>query len=239
VQGDVNKAYENWVTDPSPENMGAILKAKKPLILSEISRYPGDNRILKGRAKKLAVDAVRSYDPASGARLTSWIVTQLQPLSRYGRKSSQLLNTSELAYRQFAEIDSYRREFLDNEGREPSDDELADMSGISVKRINQVRKMNPVVRSTGAMEDTAGTETDFSMPAVQDLENDPLLNTAVEAVYDSSDERDKAILDMKMGRNKKPAISNQEIAMRLGVSPGLVSQRSLELAKSIQDVYGI
>ena len=241
MQSEINAAYEAWRADPTPENMSNILRITKPLLIGEINRYPGDNRILRGKAKKLAVDAVRSYDPLSGARLTSWIVTQLQPLSRYGRKSTQLLNTSELAYRQFAELDKYRKEFRDEEGREPTDQEIADLSGISTKRIEVVRKMNPLVMSTGSMESSSvGEESaDFSMPAVQDLESDPALHTALEAIYDSSDERDKAIMDLKMGRNNKPAVSNQEIAKRLGVSPGLVSQRSLEIANNIQRAYGI
>jgi len=241
MQEDATKAYADWAVDPTPANMSRIIKALSPLLTGEINRYPGDNYILRGHAKKLAVNAVKTYNPASGAKLTSWVVTQLQPLSRIGRKSQQLVNTSELSYRQFAQLNEAAKEFRDEEGRDPTDEELADVVGISTKRIQQVRKMNPVVRSVGQLEDYSGgdDEMDFSMPAVEDLGADPALNTAVEAVYDSADERDRVILEHKMGRGGKELLSNQDIAKRLGVSPGLVSQRSLNLAKSIQDAYGI
>lgn len=242
MQEDISKAYADWAVAQTPTNMAKVLKALKPLLIGEINRYPGDNHILRGHAKKLAVNAVKTYNPTSGAKLTSWVVTQMQPLSRIGRKSQQLLNTSELSYRQFAQLNDIAKEFKDEEGREPTDEELADAAGISVKRIAQVRKMNPVVRSVGQLEDVGGggdDAMDFSMPAVEDLGADPALNTAVEAVYDSADERDRVILEHKMGRGGKELLSNQDIAKRLGVSPGLVSQRSLNLAKNIQDAYGI
>lgn len=241
MQNEINEAYEAWRADPSRENMTKVVRIMRPLLLSEINRYQGDNLILRGKAKKLAVDAVRKYDPASGVRLTTWVVNQLQPLNRYGRKSRQLVNTSELSYRQFAELDSHRREFLDEEGREPTDEELADASGLSVKRIQTVRKMNPIVASTGALEEYSGGEDDAGglVPAVLDVGSDPALNSALEAVYEGADERDRAIIDMKTGRGGSEILSNQEIAKRLGVSPGLISQRSLDLAGNMEKAYGI
>lgn len=240
MQNELNEAYEAWRVEPSKENMSKVIKIMRPLLLSEVNRYRGDNHILKGQTKKLAVGAVKSYDPNSPARLTTWVVSQLQPLSRYGRKSTQLVNTSELAYRQFAELDTHRREFLDEEGREPTDEELADSSGISVKRIKKVREMNPVVSSVGTMEEFASEEGGGGIsPAVMDVGADPALSAALEAVYEGADERDRAILDMKTGRQGKEILSNQDIAKRLGVSPGLISQRSLDLAKVMEQAYGI
>lgn len=240
MQNELNQAYEAWRADPTKENMSRVTKLMRPLILSEINRYPGSNEILKGKSKKFAVDAVKDFDPAQGAKLTTWVVNRLQQLHRYGRKSKQIVNTSELAYRQFAELDARRREFLDEEGREPTDEELADMTGLSTKRINAVRQMNPVVKNVGVIEEAQASEDEGAvMPAVMDIGADPELNTALEAVYESATDRDKSILDFKTGRGGQQVLSNQEIAKRLGVSPGLVSQRSLELAQNIQDAYGI
>ena len=240
MQDKLNEAYAAWRLDPTPDKMTEVVRILRPLLLSEINRYPGDNHLLRGQAKKLAVGAVQTYNPDSGARLSSWVVTQLQPLSRYGRKSKQIVNVPEMAYRQFAEVDSHRKEFLDEEGREPTDEELADMSGISVKRIREVRQMNPVVASTGTLDSGSTSEDDSNVaPPVLDVGADPGLATALEAIYEGADERDRAILDMKTGRGGREILSNQDIATRLGVSPGLISQRSLELANAMQEAYGI
>lgn len=234
----IEESYAAWQTDPSQENMGQILKHMKPMIISQLSQYPGDNKILMGKAKILAADAVRDFDPTMGVRLTTWVTNRLQPLSRYGRQSRQILNIPELAYRQYSEYESKRREFSDVNGKEPSDEEMADAMGISLKRIRDIQAMNPVVASVGATEETDEDSMSAAELPVLDTESDPVLHTAIEAVYDSVDDRDKQIIDLKMGRTGN-RVSNQEIAARLGVSPGFVSQRSLELSKQIQDTYGI
>jgi len=238
MQEKVQEAYAEWMANPTAENMGKVVNHMKPLLISQVSQYPGDNRILIGKAKSIAADAIRDYDPTADTRLTSWVVSRLQQLSRYGRQSRQVLNVPELAYRQYSELEAKRRELLDTYGREPSDDDLADAIGLSKKRINDIRAMNPKITSVGTSELTPEESLSVTDMPVLEQGSDPLLNTAIEAVYDSVDDRDRQIIDMKMGRKGNP-VSNQEIASRLGVSPGFVSQRSLKLSQQIQDAYGI
>ena len=48
---NVDELYTNWMTDPSRENMGAIIKELSPIITSESARYNGPKALLKNRAK--------------------------------------------------------------------------------------------------------------------------------------------------------------------------------------------
>ena len=78
--------YDEWVNDPSPDNMAKLVDTLKPTINSEVQRYKGPRPLLRARGKGLTIKAIRSYDPSRGAQLRSWVVTNLQPLTRYGQQ---------------------------------------------------------------------------------------------------------------------------------------------------------
>lgn len=226
--------YEMWKTDPTPDNMANIVSALEPTLNAEIQRYSGPKPLLRTKAKSLAIKAVKTYDPEAGAQLRSWVVTQLQPLSRYGQQLRPV-HASEMAIRQAAELNRLRMEASDELGRDPTHEELADKSGLSIKRIKMLQKTIRPVVSEGTF--TAGTsqgeDVGSSLPGT---ESGNVVGNAEEMVYDSLNDRDKMIYDLKTGKHGKAVLSNQEIAKRLGVTPALISQRSQMLALQIRDL---
>jgi hypothetical protein len=62
-------------------------------------------------------------------------------------------------------------------------------------------------------------------PAVES----PAASQWVELIYDDLSQLDQKILEWTLGFNGKPVLSNQEIARRLGRSPGAISQRKLAI----------
>jgi DNA-directed RNA polymerase specialized sigma subunit len=119
----------------------------------------------------------------------------------------------------------------DDMGRDPSDVELADKTGISQGRIKKLRKM--VLPSVTESVFEPDADRDATLPGTV-LANK--LDTAEEMVYDSLSPRDKAIYDFKTGKHGRAMLSNQAIAKRLGVTPALISQRSKQIADQIVDV---
>lgn len=229
----VETAYIRWRTEQTPENMGAVLRSLNPAITSEVQRFPGPKPLLITHAKQLAVKAVQSYDPTAKAKLRSWVITNLQPLYRYGHEVANPLHVPEVARRQAAEVDTVRRRLLDELGDEPSDDQLADAVGISTKRIAKLRQLvRPVVAEQALRSEDSG---EVFEPAVAELGPDPVLRTATELVQASLDPRDRAILELKTGLNGIPVVDNATIAKRLGVSPAFISQRSAVIAKLIME----
>jgi len=224
-------AYTRWSTDPSPDNMAKIVDSLAPTINSEVQRYKGPKPLLRTQAKQLAIGAVKSYDPVAGAKLNSWVVTQLQPLTRYGRETGTSVHVSELAYRQAAEIHRLREEMSEDAGRAPTDEQLADASGISLARIQGLKEHSRAVVPESAF--TATDSPDAIEPSVNITGSDPALITATEMVYEGLDQRDQMIYDLKTGKHGKKMIDNQNIARRLGVTPALVSQRSAKISQMI------
>jgi len=230
---DPQKAYESWALDQQPERMAGVLQSLRPVINSEIQRYSGPKPLLRGKAKTLAVSAVKNYDPTSGAKLSSWVVTNMQPLTRYSKELTRPVHASELAIRQGAELDTKRREYQDEHGSDPSSEELADYTGISVKRIGDVKRLvRPVVAESGLESQDEGGQDGGAFMGVDEVGTDPALKSSVEMVYSELNDRDKVIFDLKTGK-RGPTIDNKSIAKRLGVSEGLVSQRSLDISNKI------
>lgn len=222
--------YDSWIEDPTPETLSGIVTALEPTMNAEVQRYTGPKPILRSRAKMLAIKAIRSYDPTRGAHLRSWVVTQLQPLSRYGQQLRQV-HASETAIRQAAEVNRIREELSDELGRDPSVAELADKTGISVARINKVRQTVKPTVSESAFSPNADEVA--SLPGTVSVDR---VGMAEEIIYDSLNPRDKMIYDLKTGKHGKAQLTNQEIAKRLGVTPALVSQRSGNIGMQINDI---
>jgi len=226
---DISELYAAYVADPTPQNLGAVVTALEPLLQSEISRYQGSRHLLRIQARKLAIIAIRSYDPTAGAKLTTWVVNGLQPLTRYGRRMTQGVRVPELVTRQAAEINAVRQRLIDDTGSEPTDVQLADAIGIPVKRIKHIQATALQTTTEGMME-SANPEAFLNDPVAVD--GDPRLHAATSMVLDSLEEQDRKIFEWKTGRGGVQR-QNQDIAQELGVSPAYISQRSNAIADQI------
>lgn len=225
----MNKEYENWLNEPTPENMYGVLKSVEPLVIAEASKYSGPKNLLQSRAKKLAVDAIKTYDPTKNTALNTWVVSNLRPLSRYANHL-QPVRLPEETNRRVKEVMRIRQEWSDQHGREPSHIELADHIGVSVPKIKSYINKAVKLRTEG-MYDEMGEEDSAISPAVSTIRKLPDIE---HAVYEELDTRDKFIFDHKTGRKTGKQLSNAEIAKRLNVSPAYVSQRSQLIAERIK-----
>lgn len=232
IASPTDDAYLTWSANPTPENMKAVLDDLDPTINSEIQRFSGPKPLLRSRARALAVKAIRSYDPSSGAKLRSWVVTQLQPLSRY-TNALKPVYAPEDASRKAYTISQARERFIDETGRDPTDEELADAIGISVPRLRKVQKMVPAVvheqQQEAGDDDLAPDHAIYHTNPVRD---------AADAVYRGLDARDKKIFDLRTGSHGQGSVQGQAIAKALGISPALVTQRSNDIARQILEAAG-
>ena len=228
----IAESYARWASSPTKENLKSLLDDLDPAINAEIQRFSGPKPLLRSRARALAIKAVRTYNPASGAQLRSWVVTQLQPLSRYNNSLKPVYAPEDAARKAYA-VAKARESFIDEYGRDPTDDELADAVGISVKRLRKVQKMTPAVVNDPQV---TGDDEDVS-PDYAIYRTDPI-QAASDMVYSGLDDRDRTIFDMRTGSHGKAMTSGQGIASLLRVSPAFVTQRANAIAGRIVDTAG-
>lgn len=224
-------AYSAWTVDPSPERLQDLMAGLDPVITSEIQRFSGPKPLLKSRAKALAIQAVRKYDPNSGVQLRSWVTTQLQPLSRYNNSLKPVYTPEDAARKSYA-VSKAHTDFINETGRDPTDDELADRVGISVKRLQAVRRMTPAVVNEPTPTDDESASPEYG------IYQSNTARAAAEAVYSSLDARDKRIYDLRTGEHGASETSGVDIASLLKISPALVTRRSDAIAQQILEATG-
>ena len=231
-QDSYTRAYNKWVVSRTPEDMAGLVEAFMPTVNAEIMQYSGPKELLRSRGRYLVTQAIKSFNPMGNARLNSWVVTNLKPLSRYGKRLRPV-RASEAMLRNAAELASVEKRLEDDLGRMPTDDELMDETGWSKKTIAAIRK-SAVPAVTGGMfgEDDEG-EGAASDPAMIRPSQIPY---ATEAVYMGLDDKDKAIFDGKTGMHGKKQVSGTSLADMLNMTPAAVSQRASAIGNSIAEM---
>jgi DNA-directed RNA polymerase specialized sigma subunit len=226
-----SRAYNAWVVNRTPENMAGLVDAFMPTVNAEIMQYSGPKELLRSRGRFIVTQAIKSFDPMGGTRLNSWVVTNLKQLSRYGKRLRPV-RASEVMLRNAAELSAIEKRLEDDLGRKPTDEELVDETGWSVKTIGDIRKSSVASVSGGSFGEDDEGEGAAAEPGLVRPSKVPY---AAEAVYMGLDEKGKAIFDGKTGMHGKPMSSGSSLADMLKISPAAVSQRSSAIGRDIAE----
>ena len=218
-----------WQKENSPELTAAVLKRMKPTIDSALHSYAsGQEDQLRIKATKLTLDTLKKYDANAGAEASTFVFNNLKRLNRLSAKSSSIMPLPEGVVFDANKIQKASDKFVDQEGRDPSDQELADLTGLSIKRINKVRESNKVVSESSTLSTEGGRDT-VSISATTDKDY-------FEYVYASVDPINQKIMEWSAGAHGQPRMKDIEIAKRLKISPAAVTQRKIKIQRLMSDV---
>ena len=229
----MDEQFEAWKTKPTPDATAKLLEAAEPTINSALTSYAGGNQIFRGHARKLALQAFQTYDPSKGTKLRTHLMTQLQPLGRMHREHSQSVKIPERVSIDLYRIQQENQRLFDDLGREPSDKELADATSLPMKRLLHVRRFaRPDIPESGlTFKNEEGAEEVF-YPGTE--HPDPQRVWA-EYVHHDLNPTDQKILEWKTGMYGKAVLPTTEIAKRLGITSGAVSQRAAHISAQIAE----
>ena len=217
-------AYKQWWLDKTPENLNLTIKALEPTISFKMaSMGAADNPQMKHQAKLFAADAVKKYDPMSGASLHTWTQSQLQSMHRFKREHQGPVRVPDRAAIDAWVMEKATREHLDQTGMEPDVGQLADLTNLSVKRIAAVRKATRPVAAASQMYDDGQESVDY-------------MGEALEYIYQDADPIDRRIIEMTTGYGGTPVMAKNQAAAILGISPSQVTRRSERIGSRIHDM---
>jgi len=225
VDADLDTTYASWQADPTPENLNQVVKTLEPITRYALRTYnAADNPLLRQQARLFAAEAVKSFDPTKGAKLTTWTASNLRQLGRARRALNAPVKVPERAQLDMLHVHKAELEFMDKHGREPDVRELADAARFSPDKIAALRKSFRPVVSQDAMGDLQQSHA----PALSD--------EAIDYVHRDADYVDRKILEWKTGWKGSEIRSPQDIAVSLKLTPSQLSRRSAKLALKINDV---
>jgi hypothetical protein len=223
---DWETSYKAWQTDPTPDQLHGVVKALAPTIQQQLARAGmHQDPLLKAKAQTLAAAAVQTWEPGKGSNLPTWVGHQMTQLHRFRRLNNQVLQVPEGLQLDALRLENARRQFEDEKGQEPDEEELSDYSGLPMRRMRDIRAAMPTTPGTGALPEGV---TQQSAP--------DHVPEAMDAVYNSSDRVDRLILEGRLGFNNKPQQPTLKLLERTKLSPSQLSRRVAALAGRIQSI---
>ncbi len=227
-------AFDAWKAAPGPQTSAALLKQVSPIIDTAMTSYgmgQGASPTLRARAKLLAHQAFGTYDPAKGT-LKNHLMGQLRGLQRFAAQQNQIISVPERVAIQRQHLIEAEDLLRDRLGRDPSDAEVADQTGLSRKRLGYIRQYKPpVALGTVTTEDEEGV---YTPPVNQDPSE-----AWHDMVYYDLEPSNQLVMDYTLGLHGAPKLPDQEIARRLGVTMSAVSQRRAKIQKMLDEQYDL
>jgi hypothetical protein len=226
--------WEAWKKAPHQTHTGNLLRAVEPILHTAVKSYGGHaakSPTLLGKARRLAVDAFHSYDPHKGS-MKSHLLSQLRRLQRSAGEELQAIRTPEQVSLDHHHLYRIENELRDQLGRDPSDAELSDRSGLSLKRLKYVRQIKPVIAEGTVFHG----QNDDAFPAVRSM-GDEHERAWAHLVYYDLTPIDQAIMDHGLGLHGRQRVGITELARRLNLTPGAVSQRAGKIQKLLDERF--
>jgi hypothetical protein len=230
LEPDFEKPYTEWKNDPSPDHSATMLDVLNPTIEGAIRTHVGaNNPLIHSKARRMALAGLQTYDPTRG-RLQSHMYAHLQGLKRVVRKQSQILAVPERISLDKFHLDDATSQLKSELGRIPTDQEIADKTGISFGRMRKVRTFRPPVAEGSMTDQITGADYDGSVSRAS-----PTTNMWHQLVYDGLDPYHKKVMEHSIGINGHKILPNHVLAMKLGKSPGAISQAKARIQSQLNE----
>jgi DNA-directed RNA polymerase specialized sigma subunit len=222
----VDDLYKTYKSQPTQDNLSSVVASLHPTINYALSAVGSQNDpVVKSKALVHTAKAIQKYDPSFGASLPTYISSQLKQLSRASRQARSITKIPERVQIEGFKLFQAQKKFEDEHGREPDVLELADYTGMPVKRIEKIRKYSYTMPSESQIPDI---ETEESEPNFQ--------REAMDYVYHDADYLDRKILEYKTGYGGMPTMEPKHIALKLQLTPSQLSRRSAKLTAKINQI---
>jgi DNA-directed RNA polymerase specialized sigma subunit len=219
--------WKEWKRNPTSYNMDRLLRALNPVIQSEINRWSGvlSRGILETKAKRLAVEAIKTYSPTHGAALGTHVVNRLKKLSRtiYTHQ-----NVARIPEYQVLKYRTYSNAILDLEnelGRPPATDEVASRLNWSK---NMVERMRRSVRK----------EFVESGDPVSIFDQNSGDGDLISYMYHDMNPEQKMLFEHTTGYGGAKILDNDSLRRKLKVTQGQLSYKKRQLVDMIKRKIG-
>ncbi len=226
LEPEYRESYMAWKANPSPATATPLIKKLSPIIDSALTSYGWTSSpTLRSRARVMAIESLKSYDPTRG-NIRTHLLSQLRGLRRVASAEQNLVKVPEYVALERRKIQDAEKELALELGYEPSTAQVADRTGLPIRRIAAIRRAKiPVTIPRGVSADD-GSEYDVASTAAATIPgHDPGFEAWVDFVYGDLSPRDQVILDYSMGLHGRTLLPANEIAKKLNITPSAVSQR--------------
>lgn len=243
VKSDISKdpkiqiAAETYLAAPSPQTLSPLVSALKPQMSRTVRKHIGaDDSLAMGKAKSLLVKSLPRYDSRK-ASIETFVDRQLQPLIRWHSQRSRKIRLPHRMQIDAAKISQAIRDIEDEYGHPATTYQIADHTGLAVRRIEQVRKADKAVVDGSSLVDSVGGESTTTFDELATADDPRATQSWLKIVHADLGRIDQLILEHTAGLDGATIWSNKELARRLKLSPGAISQRKARIQALIDQEF--
>lgn len=222
MNGD-NELIARWKHQRDITAYRQLKSRHKKMVFLYVNKYNGSpvpKEAREAEAWKYFDDAVQNYDPHSAAEFSTYLDYQLRKIDRFVKKHQNVARIPEALAGKIGDYNRTSQQMAQQLGRQPTHHEMSKAMDMDVKHIKQLHKSLRGDLFEGKFE----SETD---------QNSEELDWLLVDLRDELNEQEKRVYDHLIGY-KVPQISNkQELAIKLNISPGRLSQITGSIAKKI------
>lgn len=226
---DEDLDWQTWKASGDPKKLRGIVNRLQPTISGVLSSAGIKSPILNDRAKLLAAKAMQSFDPTRGAKLKTYVSSQLRSLVRDAPKIQEPMVPGQKYRSEIAELHSAKGKFTDSFGRDATDEELSELTQIPLRKVIRLQSSN---RARIPMSMVEEADDDVNAPDVIGSTRTPY-DDWVDAIYYGLGDVDKLVLMHKTGYRNAELLDFPGIAQRTGLSVDAVQQRARRIQEQL------
>jgi len=230
---NLSDAYSAWKATGQQKDFDTVMRTLEPSIQRGLNAYGGGRQELRTKARILASEAVRQFDPnkdGKKAQLSTYVHSHLQRLQRVAADRAAAVRLPERSRMDAILLRDTVREFEDKEGFEPDIGTLSEQTGLSKSRINLASAAFKEISEAGLETEKGDTLLQGAPDESNDESNDPWRDY----VYHDLDPKSRKIFEWTTGYGGSKLLQKQEIARRLKLTPAAVSSRIQTIIDKLQ-----
>lgn len=214
--------WQTWKASGDPKKLRGLVNRLNPTISGVLSSAGIKSPILADRARLLAAKAMHAYDPTRGAKLKTYVSSQLRSLVRDAPKIQEPMVPGQKYRTEVAELHNAKLKFTDTFGRDATDEELSELTNIPLRKVVRLQSSN---RARIPMSMVEEADEDASSPDVIGSTRTPY-DDWVDAIYHGLGDVDRLILMHKTGYRHGEQLDDTALAARVNLSVDAVQKRA-------------
>jgi RNA polymerase primary sigma factor len=149
--------WKRWKDNgEQPQHLQPLLKLYDPVLNQKLRLWKAPTvpeTAFKAELQTQLIKALKIYDPKFGAAINTHVESRLGKAKRYNNRYQNIMYIPEGQSGKIGKLNSSREKLMEELGREPTIDELADHAGMHPKRVKTIldaqKKTVPMGRSAG------------------------------------------------------------------------------------------
>lgn len=233
TEPELQDTYLQWRQNMNDPKQNALMLAKiQPWVDHAVLAAGGNvqNPAMRAKANMMAVWYLRQYDP-NRSSIKNFLYAQLRGLNRVYGNDQNIIQIPERVVLGRKAISEAGKELLDELGRAPSTEEIADRTGIPVRTIQKWQTAS-VPLTEGGMNTL--TENSNYLQG-KNLGRDQSEEAWQNYVYDALPDRSRAVMERLYGMYGRKPMTPAQISRDLKITQAAVSQHRKKIDTALND----